>query len=372
MVWSVWPAHCLPRPRAVPIFPWVLVPSLSAWLRSLSAKAFCPRASCLSCPCRLSWAPSSTVSSLRWRWKATSSACRPRTSTWSPPCWSPWPWSSPCSNSAWRAAGVPDMLKASDLKITFNPGTPIETRALQGLSLEIPTGQFVTVIGTNGAGKSTFLNAVSGDLRVDSGSILIDDTDVTRLPVWARATRVARVFQDPMAGTCEDLTIEENMALAQCRGGKRGLGWAVKADQRDFYRDQLSRLGLGLENRLADRIGLLSGGQRQAVSLLMAALQPSRILLLDEHTAALDPRTADFVLELTQRIVSEKQLTTMMVTHSMRQALDVGDRTVMLHQGQVVLDVSGEQRKGMQIPDLLDMFEKVRGEKISDDALLLG
>ncbi len=264
------------------------------------------------------------------------------------------------------------MLKATDLKITFNPGTPIETRALQGLSLEIPTGQFVTVIGTNGAGKSTFLNAVSGDLRVDSGSILIDDTDVTRLPVWARATRVARVFQDPMAGTCEDLTIEENMALAQCRGSKRGLGRAVKADQRDYYREQLSRLGLGLENRLADRIGLLSGGQRQAVSLLMAALQPSRILLLDEHTAALDPRTADFVLELTQRIVAEKQLTTMMVTHSMRQALDVGDRTVMLHQGQVVLDVCGDQRKGMQIPDLLDMFEKVRGEKISDDALLLG
>ncbi len=264
------------------------------------------------------------------------------------------------------------MLKASDLKITFNPGTPIETRALQGLSLEIPTGQFVTVIGTNGAGKSTFLNAVSGDLRVDSGTILIDEMNVTQLPVWARATRVARVFQDPMAGTCEDLTIEENMALAQCRGGQRGLGRAVKADQRDFYRDQLSRLGLGLEDRLTDRIGLLSGGQRQAVSLLMAALQPSRILLLDEHTAALDPRTADFVLELTQRIVTEKQLTTMMVTHSMRQALDVGDRTVMLHQGQVVLDVSGEQRKGMQIPDLLDMFEKVRGEKISDDALLLG
>ena len=263
------------------------------------------------------------------------------------------------------------MLKASDLKITFNPGTPIETRALQGLSLEIPTGQFVTVIGTNGAGKSTFLNAVSGDLPVDSGSIMIDDTDVTRLPVWKRATRVARVFQDPMAGTCEDLTIEENMALAQCRGTPRGLGWAVKSNQRDFYREQLARLGLGLENRLSDRIGLLSGGQRQAVSLLMAALQPSRILLLDEHTAALDPRTADFVLELTRRIVTEKQLTTMMVTHSMRQALDVGDRTVMLHQGQVVLDVSGEQRKGMKIPDLLEMFETVRGEKISDDALLL-
>ena len=264
------------------------------------------------------------------------------------------------------------MLKASNLKITFNPGTPIETRALQGLSLEIPTGQFVTVIGTNGAGKSTFLNAVSGDLPVDSGSILIDETEVTRMPAWKRSARVARVFQDPMAGTCEDLTIEENMALAQCRGGKRGLSWAVKADQRDFYREQLSRLGLGLENRLSDRIGLLSGGQRQAVSLLMAALQPSRILLLDEHTAALDPRTAEFVLELTERIVTEKQLTTMMVTHSMRQALDVGDRTVMLHLGQVVLDVSGEQRKGMQVTDLLQMFEQVRGEKISDDALLLG
>lgn len=263
------------------------------------------------------------------------------------------------------------MLKASNLKITFNPGTPIETKALQELSLEIPTGQFVTVIGTNGAGKSTFLNAVSGDLPVDSGSITIDECEVTKMPVWERAGRVARVFQDPMAGTCEDLTIEENMALAQCRGNKRGLSWAVKANQRDYYREQLSRLGLGLENRLTDRIGLLSGGQRQAVSLLMAALQPSRILLLDEHTAALDPRTADFVLELTKRIVAEKELTTMMVTHSMRQALDIGDRTVMLHQGQVVLDVAGEQRKGLDVPDLLQMFEQVRGEKISDDALLL-
>lgn len=263
------------------------------------------------------------------------------------------------------------MLKATDLKITFNPGTPIETCALQGLSLEIPSGQFVTVIGTNGAGKSTFLNAVSGDLRVDSGSILIDDSEVTRLPVWQRAAKVARVFQDPMAGTCEDLTIEENMALAQCRGSRRGLSWAVKASQRDHYREHLVKLGLGLEDRLTDRIGLLSGGQRQAVSLLMAALQPSRILLLDEHTAALDPRTAEFVLRLTERIVAEQQLTTMMVTHSMRQALDVGDRTVMLHQGQVVLDVSGEQRKGMDVPDLLNMFEQVRGETLSDDALLL-
>ena len=264
------------------------------------------------------------------------------------------------------------MLSAQNLKITFNPGTPIETKALQGLSLEIPTGQFVTVIGTNGAGKSTFLNAVSGDLSVDSGKILIDGDDVTKLPVWSRADRVARVFQDPMAGTCEDLTIEENLALAQQRGQRRGLRRAVQTSMRDEFRERLSTLGLGLENRLTDRIGLLSGGQRQAVSLLMAAMQPSRILLLDEHTAALDPRTADFVLQLTARIVEEKQLTTMMVTHSMRQALDIGDRTVMLHQGQVVLDVAGDERKGLDVPDLLHMFEKVRGEKLADDALLLG
>ncbi|PPE70194.1 ABC transporter ATP-binding protein [Caldimonas thermodepolymerans] len=264
------------------------------------------------------------------------------------------------------------MLSAQNLAITFNPGTPIETRALRGLSLEIPSGQFVTVIGSNGAGKSTFLNAVSGDLAVDSGRIVIDGTDVTRAPVWERAQRVARVFQDPMAGTCEDLTIEENMALAQRRGASRGLSLAVKPAMREFFRERLATLGLGLENRLSDRIGLLSGGQRQAVSLLMAALQPSRILLLDEHTAALDPRTADFVLQLTARIVTENKLTTMMVTHSMRQALDVGDRTVMLHQGQVVLDVSGEERRRMDVADLLAMFEKVRGEKLADDALLLG
>ena len=263
------------------------------------------------------------------------------------------------------------MLSAQKLELTFNPGTPIETRALRGLSLEIPDGQFVTVIGSNGAGKSTFLNTISGDQRVDSGSIQIAGEDMTHRPVWDRAHRVARVFQDPMAGTCEDLTIEENMALAQRRGASRGLSRAVKNEQREMYRERLATLGLGLENRLSDRIGLLSGGQRQAVSLLMAALQPSRILLLDEHTAALDPRTADFVLHLTARIVAESKLTTMMVTHSMRQALDVGDRTVMLHQGNVVLDVSGEERARMDVPDLLQMFEKVRGEKLADDALLL-
>lgn len=263
------------------------------------------------------------------------------------------------------------MLSAQNLELTFNPGTPIETRALRGLSLNIPDGQFVTVIGSNGAGKSTFLNAVSGDQSVDKGSIQIAGEDMTRKPVWDRAHRVARVFQDPMAGTCEDLSIEENMALAHCRGTVRGLPRAVKNEHRALYRERLATLGLGLENRLTDRIGLLSGGQRQAVSLLMAALQPSRILLLDEHTAALDPRTADFVLQLTDRIVRESKLTTMMVTHSMRQALDVGERTVMLHQGQVVLDVSGAERAKMDVTDLLHMFEKVRGEKLADDALLL-
>ena len=264
------------------------------------------------------------------------------------------------------------MLKATDLRLTFNPGTPIETQALRGMSLEIPTGQFVTVIGSNGAGKSTFLNAVSGEQKVDGGTIEIDGIDMTRQPVWARARHVARVFQDPLAGTCEDLTIEENMALAKMRGERRGLSFAVKPALREEFRAQLSTLGLGLENRLSDRIGLLSGGQRQAVSLLMAALQPSRLLLLDEHTAALDPRTAAFVLELTVRIVAEHKLTTMMVTHSMRQALDVGQRTVMLHQGRVVLDVSGKEREGLDVHHLLDMFEKVRGEEIDDDALLLG
>lgn len=264
------------------------------------------------------------------------------------------------------------MLQAEDLHITFNPGTPIENRALRGLSLTIPTGQFVSVIGSNGAGKSTFLNAISGDLLTDRGNVKIDSIDVTRKHAWQRANLVARVFQDPMAGTCEALTIEENMALAMARGKPRGLGFAIHGSMRELFREKLAILNLGLENRLSDHIGLLSGGQRQAVSLLMASLQPSRILLLDEHTAALDPKTADFVLKLTAKIVSESKLTTMMVTHSMRQALDYGERTVMLHQGQVVLDVEGEKRAGLDVPDLLRMFEKTRGETITDDSLLLG
>ncbi|HLU20425.1 MAG TPA: ABC transporter ATP-binding protein [Pusillimonas sp.] len=264
------------------------------------------------------------------------------------------------------------MLIAQDLHITFNAGTPIETRALRGLSLEIPTGQFVTVIGSNGAGKSTLLNAISGEVQLDRGSLRIDDVELNRMPVWDRAGMVARVFQDPLLGTCEDLTIEENLALAANRGERRGLKRALAPQLRTECAERLAKLGLGLESRLGDRIGLLSGGQRQAVSLLMAALRPSRILLLDEHTAALDPRIAAFVLDITRRIVAERQLTTLMVTHSMQQALETGDRTIMLHQGQVVLDVSGEERRRLDVPHLLKMFERVRGETVSDDALLLG
>lgn len=264
------------------------------------------------------------------------------------------------------------MLRASHLRITFNAGTPMENRALRGLDLEIPSGEFITVIGSNGAGKSTLLNALSGDLLVDSGSITIDGTDVTRLAAWQRSDLVSRVFQDPMAGTCEALTIEENLALAWRRGGRRGLRQALNRGLQDSFRAKLETLGLGLEDRLQDRMGLLSGGQRQAVSLLMASLRPSRILLLDEHTAALDPKTAAFVLELTHRIVATEMLTTMMVTHSMRQALSYGTRTVMLHEGRIVLDVSGPERAGLDVPDLLRMFERTRGEALADDALLLG
>lgn len=264
------------------------------------------------------------------------------------------------------------MLGAQDLHVTFNRGTPIETRALCGLSLQIPAGQFVTVIGSNGAGKSTLLNAVSGDLAVDRGRILIDDVDVTRKPVWERALRVARVFQDPMAGTCEALTIEENMALAATRGVRRGLRLALGGNVRDAFRDKLRELGLGLEARLADKMGLLSGGQRQAVSLLMATLRPMKILLLDEHTAALDPKTAEFVLRLTEQIVTAQGLTTLMVTHSMRQALDHGQRTVMLHEGRIAFDVAGDTRAGLDVPDLLALFSRVRGEALADDSLLLG
>lgn len=263
------------------------------------------------------------------------------------------------------------MISVDDIKITFNAGTPLENRALQGISLEIPKGQFVTVIGSNGAGKSTFLNALSGELRVTSGSIHIADQDVTRWSVNQRAPLIARVFQDPLTGTCEALTIEENLALAMSRTQKRGLSKAVKAEYLDRFREKLSTLNLGLEKRLKDRMGLLSGGQRQAVSLLMASLQSMKILLLDEHTAALDPKTAAFVLDLTEQIIVEDQLTALMVTHSMKQALSVGSRTLMLHGGKVAFDVDGESRSQMTTSDLIALFSRDYGE-VEDDSLLLG
>lgn len=263
------------------------------------------------------------------------------------------------------------MISVRDVHVTFGRGTPLENRALRGLDLAVPEGEFITVIGSNGAGKSTLLNVLSGDARAERGTVEVDGIDVTRWPTPKRASLIARVFQDPMAGTCERLTIEENMALAQARGRARGLGAALDKPRRAIFRDKLAMLGLGLENRLGDSMGLLSGGQRQAVSLLMSTLAGTKTLLLDEHTAALDPRTAAFVLDLTRRIVEEQKLTALMVTHSMRDALDHGSRTVMLHEGKVVFDIAGERRKAMDVPDLLRLFKQVRGEELSDDSLLL-
>lgn len=263
------------------------------------------------------------------------------------------------------------MISAKNLHVTFNQGSPLENRALRGVDVNIPEGQFVTVIGSNGAGKSTLLNALAGEASCQHGEILLDGQDITQWPVHKRAPLIARVFQDPLIGTCEDLSIEENLALAQARTKTRGFSRAAKKAYRERFRERLSMLQLGLENRLNDKIGLLSGGQRQAVSLLMAALNPMKLLLLDEHTAALDPKTAQFILELTEQIVQEDHLTALMVTHSMKQALSIGDRTIMLHQGKMALDVEGEPRSHMTTQDLLDQFQK-NHEEIDDDSLLLG
>lgn len=263
------------------------------------------------------------------------------------------------------------MIRLEDIQVTFNPGTILENRALRSINLEVLEHQFLTVIGSNGAGKSTLLGAVTGETPMVGGKVLVDEIDVTRQTVDQRAKVCARVFQDPLAGTCGDLTIEENMALAFMRGKRRGWGLSLSASRRKLFQERISILGLGLEDRLGDNIGLLSGGQRQAVSLVMATLSDSKLLLLDEHTAALDPRMAAFIIDLTKTIVKEFNLTVMMVTHSMKDALACGDRTVMLHQGEIVLDVSGEQRANMKVPDLLEMFSKVRGEELADDSLLL-
>jgi putative ABC transport system ATP-binding protein len=248
----------------------------------------------------------------------------------------------------------------------FNKGTQDEKRALDGIDLEIAAGDFVTVIGSNGAGKTTLLNIIAGTYRPDEGRIMIGDQDVTKDPDYRMAGYVARVFQDPTQGTAAKMTIEENLSLAELRGRRRGLKWGVTGSRRKRYREVLKILDLGLENRLKQHVGLLSGGQRQSMTLLMATLSLPQLLLLDEHTAALDPKTAEKVSELTERIVTEHRLTTLMVTHNMNQALLNGNRMIMLHQGRVQMDVSGEEKKKLTVREVIDKF----GKTLKDETLL--
>ena len=263
------------------------------------------------------------------------------------------------------------MLQIIDVHKTFNAGTINEKRALQGLNLHLKPGDFVTVIGGNGAGKSTMLNSISGAYEVDEGQILIDGVDVTHLPEYKRAQFIGRVFQDPMMGTAATMQIEENLALAARRGKFRGLRTGITKKEREEYKEKLKILELGLEDRLTAKVGLLSGGQRQALTLLMATLQEPKLLLLDEHTAALDPKTAAKVLEATQRIVSRSNLTTLMITHNMRDAITYGNRLIMMYDGRVVVDVSGEEKKNLTVEQLLALFSKASGSDEANDKLLL-
>ena len=263
------------------------------------------------------------------------------------------------------------MLEIRDIYKTFNPGTVNEKRALNGVSLTLNDGDFVTVIGGNGAGKSTLLNAVAGVWSVDAGSILIDGQEVTRLPEHKRAKYIGRVFQDPMMGTAATMQIEENLALAARRGESRTLRSGITRGEREKYRELLKILDLGLENRLTTKVGLLSGGQRQALTLLVATLKRPKLLLLDEHTAALDPKTAAKVLETTEKIVSRDQLTTLMITHNMRDAIAHGNRLIMMYDGKIVVDVSGEEKKKLTVEDLLAKFGQASGSDEADDKLLL-
>ncbi|WP_027406480.1 ABC transporter ATP-binding protein [Anaerovibrio sp. RM50] len=263
------------------------------------------------------------------------------------------------------------MLKIENIKKTFNPGTITEKVALRGVSLHLKPGDFVTVIGGNGAGKSTLMNAIAGTFKVDTGKIVIDGKDITKLPEHKRAKYIGRVFQDPMMGTAANMQIEENLAIASRRGQFPTLRWSAPEAQRTYFREQLKPLNLGLEDRLESKVGLLSGGQRQALTLLMATMVEPKLLLLDEHTAALDPKTAAQVLELTNNIVNSRKLTTLMITHNMRDALACGNRLIMLHEGKILIDVSGEEKKSLTIKDLLAMFEKAAGSELNSDALLL-
>ncbi len=263
------------------------------------------------------------------------------------------------------------MLKLENVWKTFNPGTINEKVALQRLNLEMKEGDFVTVIGGNGAGKSTMLNAIAGVFGVDSGTITIDGVDVTNLPEYKRAKYIGRVFQDPMMGTAATMQIEENLALAARRGKSRTLRSGITKAEREEYIEQLKILDLGLENRMTAKVGLLSGGQRQALTLLMATLQRPKLLLLDEHTAALDPKTAAKVLSATQRIVEKDNLTTMMITHNMRDAIAYGNRLIMMYEGHVIIDVSGEEKKHLTVEQLLNLFSQASGSDEADDKLLL-
>ena len=264
------------------------------------------------------------------------------------------------------------MLEIKEISKTFNAGTVNEKTALNGVSLTLNDGDFVTVIGGNGAGKSTLLNAVAGVWPVDQGSIFIDGVDVTHLPEYKRARYIGRVFQDPMMGTAATMQIEENLALARRRGKPRSLRPGITAAEREEYRELLKSLNLGLEDRLTAKVGLLSGGQRQALTLLMATLQKPKLLLLDEHTAALDPKTAAKVLEVTDRIIRQERLTTLMITHNMRDAIAHGNRLIMLYEGRIAVDVSGEDKERLTVEDLLGLFEKVSGEQFASDRALLG
>ena len=264
------------------------------------------------------------------------------------------------------------MIEIRNVQKTFNLGTINEKKALCGVDLVLEDGDFCTVIGGNGAGKSTMLNAIAGTWPVDEGSILIDGEDVTGLPQHKRASFLGRVFQDPMTGTTATMQIDENLALANRRGKKRGLRWGITKEEKATYRELLKELDLGLEDRMTSKVGLLSGGQRQALTLLMASLQKPKVLLLDEHTAALDPKTAAKVLELTDKIVAENHLTTLMVTHNMKDAIAHGNRLIMMNNGKVILNISGEEKKKLTVPDLMALFSKASGSTEANDKMLLG
>lgn len=263
------------------------------------------------------------------------------------------------------------MLEVKNIYKTFNPGTINEKRALNGVNLVLNEGDFVTIIGGNGAGKSTLMNSICGVFPLDYGTITIDGTDVSRLPEHKRAKYLGRVFQDPMMGTAADMQIEENMSLAYRRGKPRGLKWAITNKERAVYREMLEHLGLGLENRMTSKVGLLSGGQRQALTLLMAVMQKPKLLLLDEHTAALDPKTAATVLDLSDKFIAEGNLTTMMITHNMNDAIKHGNRLIMMHEGRIIYDVSGEEKMKLTVDDLLKKFAEVSGKEFANDRALL-